>query len=151
MLEKDDIPDILRYWGVEYKSVKMTDDLAIYEVPLFGVRVIWSVSKYEASSTDWNSVVAYPLDEVRDVRERIVWALAKCGFFYYLRSMHPSTFKKMLAGREGEDWHRKIIKKRLEGYGTDPKYRFLRELNEDKLNQSSIVILGNDPGFYDFV
>lgn len=149
-MEYDDVSQMLYQLGVDFNTLKATDDMAVFEVAEFGLRIIWSLEKYEDSSNDdWKIVIVYPIEEQRKVREKIIWALAEGGFFHYLRTEYPNTFNKMLAGREGEDWHTKIIKKRLEKFGDKPKNNYFRTLNEDYLKESSMFVLTIDPGFYD--
>lgn len=150
-MESDDIAQMLNQLGVDFDRLKSTNEFVLFEVPEFGLRVIWSLEKYEEDNDEWNVVIVYPQHSQRDVREKVMWNLAKGGFFHHLRVNYPNTFNKMLAGREGEDWHRKIIKKRLEEFGDKPKYNYYRDLNEQGLRESSMVILSMDPGFYDFV
>ena len=150
-MEHDDVSQMLHQLGVDFNTLKVTDEFAIFEVPKFGLRVVWSLVKYEENNDEWTVVVVYPIHTQADVRDRIMWALARGGFFHYLRHNYPNTFNKMLAGREGEDWHRKIIKKRLKSFGDNPKYAYFKALNEEGLIESSMAILSIDPGFYDFI
>jgi len=150
-MEHEDVSQMLHQLGVDFNTLKATDGLAIFEVTKFGLRVIWSLEKYEENSDDWNILIVYPIHEQREVREKIIWALAEGGFFHYLRTNYPNTFNKMLAGREGEDWHSRIVKKRLEKFGDKSKYNYFKELNEDYLRESSMAVLSFDAGFYDII
>ena len=151
MIEQDEISQILHQLGVEFNLTRSSDELAVFDIPQFGTRVIYSVPYLESDEDDWYVVIAFPKHDVREVRENIIWAMAKGGFFNYLRTEYPNTFKQMLAGRSGEDWHQKIIKKRLEFFGDKPKYQYYRELNETYLRESSMAILSVDEGFYDII
>lgn len=151
MEHHDDVSQILNQLGVGFNTVRSRDDFAVFEVPDYGARIIWSIEGYEEDSEEWNVLVIYPQHNPREVREKIIWLLAKGGFFHFLRLEYPNTFKQMLAGRSGEDWHQKIIKKRLEFFGNKPKYKYFREMNLDYLRESSTVVLSLDPGFYDIV
>lgn len=150
-MEREDIPQILYQLGVDFNTERDSDEFSIYLVPDFGLKVIWSMTKYDYPSDDWRVVMVYSIHSMKEARENIIWGLAKGGFFHYLRNQFPNTFNKMLAGREGEDWHSKIIKKRLESYGDKPKYNYFRELNRYGLQESSMVNMSLDPGFYDFL
>jgi len=150
-MDHEDVSQMLHQLGVDFTTRKATDEFALFEVPMFGVKVIWALTKYEEDNDDWTIVIVYPTHDQRDVRERVIWALAKGGFFHYLRFHYPNTFSKMLAGREGEDWHRKIINKRLELFANKPKYNYFISLNKDYLRESSMFLLSADPGFYDFM
>jgi len=150
-MEPDDIAQMLNQLGVDFNILKSTKEFALFEIQEFGLRVIWSLEKYEEKNDEWNIVIVYPQHSQRLVRERVIWGLAKGGFFHYLRTNYPNTFNKMLAGREGEDWHRKIINKRLDEFEAKPKYNYYRDLNEQALNESSMIILSIDQGFYDFI
>jgi len=151
LIEQNDVAQILHRLGVDFVQKKSGNEFAVYEVPMFGLKAIWTLTKYEESSDDWNIVIIYPYDALALVRENIMWELAKGGFFHYLRTNYPNTFHRMLAGREGEDWHRKIINKRLELFGNKPKYNYFRALNKEGAPVSSSQILSVEPGFYDFL
>lgn len=147
----DDVLQILKQLNVHINTLKTTNDFAVFEIPDFGIRVVWSLEKYEEIKEDWTTVVVYPQHTSREVRETIMWALAKNGFFHYLRMEYPNTFKQMLSGRSGEDWHKKIITKRLEFFGDKPKYKYFKDLNSAYLRESFALILSLDPGFYDML
>jgi len=151
MIDHDDVEHILHQLGVDFSQKLSGNEFAVFEVLDFGVKVVWSLTKYEEMSNDWNVVIVYPYSELSIVREEIIWELAKGGFFHFLRTNFPNTFNKMLAGRSGEDWHRKIINKRLELYGTKKMYNYYRLMNKDKMNVPFAQILSIDPGFYDFI
>jgi hypothetical protein len=151
MIEHNDIAQILHRIGVDFIQKKASDEFAVFEIPMFGVKVIWSLTKYEEKSDDWNVLIVYPYEDMSAVRDNIMWDLARGGFFHYLRTNFPSTFQQMLAGRTGEDWHRKITKKRMEIYGSKPKYAYYRSLNKEGSPMSSSQILSVEPGFYDLM
>jgi len=150
-MEREDIPQILYQMGVGFNTERESDDFAVYLVHDFGLKIIWSLTKYDYPGNDWRVVLVYPIHKLSESREDIIWGLAEGGFFHYLRTTFPNTFNKMLAGREGEDWHRKIITKRLEKFGDKPKYEYYRELNKDGLRESSMALMSLDPGFFDFL
>jgi len=150
-MEHDDVFQMLHQLGVEFNVVKSNIDISIFEVPKFGLKVVWAATKYEEDNDDWNVVIIYPIHDQREVRENIIWSLAKGGFFHYLRNTYPNTFSQMLAGRSGEDWHKKILTKRLEKFGDKPKYNYFAELNHAYMDESSMSIISIDQGFYDFV
>lgn len=151
MEHHDEVSQILHQLGVGFRTLRASDDFAVFEMPDFGARVIWSIEGYNEENEDWNILVVYPQHDVRVVRENIIWLLARGGFFHYLRSEYPNTFKQMLAGRSGEDWHKKIIKNRLAFFGDKPKYKYFKELNKAYLQEPSTVIGSLDPGFYDII
>jgi hypothetical protein len=151
MIDYDDVALILRRLGVDFIQKKSTNEFAVYEVPMFGLKVIWSATKYEELSIEWNIIIIYPHDDTNMVRENIIWELARGGFFHYLRTTFPNTFNQMLSGRQGADWHNKIINKRLETYGNKPKYNYYRNLNKDGLKIPFSNILSVEPGFYDVI
>jgi hypothetical protein len=151
MIDHDDITQMLYRLGVDFNQKKATDEFAVYEVPMFGLKIIWSATKYEEISNEWNIIIVYPHEELKKAREEIIWELARGGFFHYLRTNFPNTFNQMLSGRTGEDWHNKIIKKRLDTYGNKPKYNYYRNLNKEGLNVPFSNVLSVEPSFYDII
>lgn len=150
-MDHSEVSQILHQLGVQFNTLKSSDSFAAFEVPDFGSRIVWSLEKYEENNDDWNIVIVYPQHDMREVREKIIWALAQGGFFHYLREEYPNTFKKMLSGHSGEDWHKKIIKKRLDFFGNKPRYEYYKLLNQGYLKESSSAILSVDAGFYDII
>ena len=150
-MEREDVEQILAHMGVVFNEEGGNSDFSIFFVPQFGLKVIWSLMQYADPRKDWRTVIIYPTHMLNEAREEILWGLWKGGYGHYLRMNLPNTFNRLLAGREGEDWHQKIIKKRLEIFGKDPKHNYWRELNREGLRESSMVMLSLDPGFYDFM
>jgi len=151
MLDHQDVAGMLARMNVPFKLAKASTDTATFEVNLFGVRIVWHVGNVVSKDDGWRYVFVKPEDDLRKTRMDIVWELARSGYFHYLRMNYPNTFKAMLAGHGGEDWHRIIIAKRLESYGNNPKFGYLKMLNQDALKQPSTAVLSMDPGFYDFL
>lgn len=151
MLDHEDIAGMLARMNIPFKLARASADTATFEIGLFGIRVVWHVGNVASKDDGWRYVFIKPEEDVRKARMDIVWELARGGYFHYLRMNYPNTFKQMLAGRGGEDWHRIIISKRLESYGNNPKYSYVKALNQDALKQPSTFVLAMDPGFYDFL
>ena len=89
-----------------------------------------------------------PDDILEEKRMEVIWELMKSGYMHYLRTEIPRTFKELIISK---GWDKKIINKRLELYGDDPKYNYWRELNKWALKESSTYVLSVDPGFFDFL
>ncbi|MFA7247691.1 MAG: hypothetical protein WC169_11015 [Dehalococcoidia bacterium] len=151
MLEINDVTQILYQLQVGFSQRASGNDSAVFEIRDFGLKLIWSTAKGYDVANDWNVLTINPEDKLPHVREEILWELAKGGFFHHLRTNFPNTFKQMLSGRSGEDWHNKIIKKRLELYGIKKRYNYHRTLNQEMLNVPFAQVLSIDPGFYDFL
>lgn len=151
MIDKEDIEQILYQLGVGFNIERDTNEFASFLVEEFGLKVVWSLPYFYEQEDDWNVIVVKPTQMLNEVRENIIWGLAEGGFFHYLRMNFPNTFYKMLAGREGEDWHKKIINRRLAKYGDRPEYNYHKQLNKDALPESSTMLLSMDPGFYDII
>jgi len=151
MLDHVDVSSILARMNIMFRLIKASADIATFEIPMFGIKVIWHMGNVPYKDDGWRYVFIKPEDEMKKIRMSIVWEMARSGYFHYLRMNYPNTFKQMLAGHGGEDWHRIIITKRLEIYGNNPKYSYLKLLNQDALKQPSTAVLAMDPGFYDFL
>ena len=87
-------------------------------------------------------------DNFEEKKMEVMWELMRSGYMHYLRTEHSNTFKQMM---NFHNWDRKIIERRLELYGDDPKYNYLRGLNQWALKQSASYLLSIDPGFFDFL
>lgn len=150
MIEVNDIDQMLYLFGVAFEVVEAGD--IVYKVPMFGIQIIFSPSglspKSTHSSKGWRVVGVSSKDNFDEKKMEVMWELMRSGYMHYLRIEVSNTFKQMI---NFHNWDRKIIEKRLELYGDDSKYDYLRNLNRWALKQSASYMLSTDPGFFDFL
>lgn len=150
MVEINDIDQMLYLFGVEFEVVAAGD--VVYKVPMFGVQIIFSPSGLSPKSTQsgkgWRVVKISSKDDFEEKKMEVMWELMHAGYMHYLRMEFSNTFKQMI---NLHNWDKKIIEKRLELYSDDPKYNYLRDLNQQALKLSSSYLLSIDPGFFDFL
>lgn len=90
--------------------------------------------------TDFSNIV--------EVREQIIWALARGGFFRHVRSVFPKQFTDLVTL---QSYGERIIQKRLEFWADRPKYKYLIEENRMAREMSAIAVLARDPSFFDYI
>jgi len=150
MIEINDIDQMLALFGVECEVVEAGD--IVYKVPMFGIQIIFSPSGLSPKSTQsgkgWRVIGISSTSNFEEKKMEVMWELMRSGYMCYLRTEHSNTFKQMI---NFHNWDRKIIERRLELYGDDPKYNYLRDLNKWALKQSASYLLSIDPGFFDFL
>lgn len=150
MIEINDVEQMLHSFNVEFEVITAGDIL--FRVPLFGVQVVFSptglLPESTRSSKGWRAVKININDDFEEKKMETFWELMRAGYIHYLRMEFSNTFKRMITSN---NWDKKIIEKRLELYGDDPKYTYLRDLNVWAKKQSSTYLLSMDPGFYDFL
>ena len=150
MIEVNDIEQMVYLFGVEFDTTTV-ESTTIFEIPMFGTKIYFIES--DAALTPvmergWRIVSVRPNNSFEEKKMEIFWELMKSGYIHYLRTEVPRTFKAMIAQ---QGWDKKIIKKRLEIYGNDPKYNYWRNLNQWALKEASTYVLSMDPGFFDFL
>lgn len=150
MIEVNDIDQMLYLFGVEFEVIAAGD--VVYKIPMFGVQIIFSPSglspKSARSTKGWRVVGISSSSNFEEKKIEVMWELMRSGYMHYLRIEAPNTFKQMI---NLHNWDRKIIGKRLELYGEDPMYNYLRDYNKWALKQSAGYLLSTDPGFFDFL
>ena len=150
MIEVNDIEQMVYLFGVEFNTTT-AKSTTIFEIPMFGTKIYFIES--DAALTPvmergWRIVSVRPNNSFEEKKMEIFWELMKSGYIHYLRTEVPRTFKAMIAQ---QGWDKKIIEKRLEIYGNDPKYNYWRNLNQWALKEASTYVLSMDPGFFDFL
>jgi hypothetical protein len=118
---------------------------------MFGVKIVFlgkGTTLTGTSDDSWRIITVRSNDSFEEKKMEVIWELMRSGYFSYLRSERPRTFKEMIVQ---QGWHRKIIEKRLELYGDCPKHNYLRDLNRWAAKQSSGYLLSTDPGFFDYL
>jgi hypothetical protein len=150
MIEVNDIEQMVYLFGVEFNTTT-AGSTTIFEIPMFGTKIFFSENETTLTGTgdsSWRIVVVRSNNLFEEKKMEIFWKLMKSGYIHYLRTEVPRTFKAMIAQ---QGWDKKIIEKRLEIYGNDPKYNYWRNLNQWALKEASTYVLSMDPGFFDFL
>ncbi|MHA2218640.1 MAG: hypothetical protein ACXACY_22175 [Candidatus Hodarchaeales archaeon] len=140
---------VLTQYKVEFDETEAGDSV-IYEVPKFGVKIIYLDGQtFDKKILDgWHVVYVHPDYTAKKSKEKIVWALVKGGYFHYMRHNYKNTFSKILAF---EGWDKALINERARRYKDLPKYSYFIEINNEGSFESSSYVLSVDPGFYDFI
>jgi hypothetical protein len=118
---------------------------------MFGVKIVFlgkGTTLTGTSDDSWRIITVRSNDSFEEKKLQIIWELVRSGYFHYLRSEKPRTFKELIT-RQG--WDKKIMDERLKIYENAQKYNYLRDLNQWGLKQSSNYILSVDPSFFDFL
>ena len=125
-------------------------DSSIYEIPMFGVKIVYmDGQQYNKKILDgWYVAYIHPDFNEKESREKIVWALVRGGYFHYLRHNYKNTFHQMM---HSQGWDRLLIGYRKKIYKETPKYSYWKTLNDEGLRVSSSYVLSMDPGFYDCI
>jgi hypothetical protein len=153
MIEINDIEQMIYLFtsGIEVNTTT-AGDITTFEISMFGVKIVFLGAKAGLTGTGnddgWRIIYIKPNDLFEEKKMEVIWELMGSGYFSYLRSERPRTFKEMITQ---QGWDRKVIEKRLELYGDDPKYNYLRDLNQWAAKQSSGYLLSTDPSFFDFL
>lgn len=140
---------LLSQFNIKYTQQSFGNS-TVYEVPKFGVKIIYLDGQtFDKKILDgWQIAYIHPDYTISDSKEKIVWALARGGYFHYLRNNYKKTFHQMMYS---QGWDRLLVDYRMKLYKDTPKYAYLREINSNALKTSSSYMISMDPGFYDWV
>ena len=149
-IEIDEVRRILETLLSQYEvqfEMRSVANSAIFEVPLFGVKIIYLDGQhFDRKELDgWHIAWVHPDYSTAKAREAIIWSLVSGGYFHYLRNNYKRTFQSMIH----EGWDKKIIDERLRRFRDIPKYNYFRELNMDARKLAGPYVLSVDSGFYD--
>lgn len=150
MIEVSDIEQMIYLFGVEFNTTT-AGSMTIFEIPMFGTKIFFIENGTTLTGTDddsWGIIDIRPDDSFEEKKMEVIWKLVKSGYFHYLRTEVPRTFKAMITS---QGWDKKIIKKRLNIYGDGPKYNYWKDLNKWALKESSTYVLAMEPGFFDYL
>jgi len=150
MIELNDVEQMVYLFGVEFNTTT-AGSTTIFEIPMFGVKIFFiedDAALTPVMVRGWRIVSVRPNNLFEEKKMEIFWELMRSGYAHYLRTEVPRTFKAMITQ---QGWDKKIIEKRLEIYGDNPKYNYWRDLNKWGLKQASSYLLSTDPGFFDFL
>lgn len=141
--------NMLSLYNVKFDTMKSGDSM-IYEVPEFGVKVIYMDGQLfdKKSLKGWHVVYVHPDYSISKARESVVFGLMKGGYFHFLHHNHPKMFSSLITT---EGWDRIIYKECKRIYKNTPKYNYMRELNRMSEKEGSVYTLSVDPGFFDFI
>lgn len=140
---------LLSQYNIKYSMQQIAKSF-IFEVERFGVKIVYLDGKeFEDKILDgWHIAWIHPDFDTEKARHKIVWALIKGGYFHYLRNNYRNTFNRTISS---EGWDKALIDERLRRYKNQPKYNYLKEINEEARAESPSFVLSIDPGFYDFI
>ena len=96
----------------------------------------------------WRVVYVAMQDPLYEKKEEILWELMRSGYIRYIRNKYPRQFRELIVM---QNFGKKIIEKRLEVWGGDPKYKYLVDENKAALNEAATYIMSMDPSFYDYM
>lgn len=150
MIELSDVEQMTYLFGIR-SNVTTAGTLTIFEFSMFGTKIIFldKNTTWPGTGDDsWRIVYISPSDTLEEKRMEVIWTLMSAGYMHYLRIEVPRTFKEMIISH---GWDKKIVEKRLEIYGDDPKYNYWRDLNKWSLKHPATYVLATDPGFFDFL
>jgi len=150
MIELNDIEQMAYLFGIP-SNTTTAGSMTTFEFPMFGTKVVFldeGVTTAGTGDDSWRIVNIMPSDSLEEKRIEVIWELMRAGYMHYLRTEAPRTFKELIVNK---GWDKRIINKRLELYGDDPKYNYWRDLNQWALKESSTYILALEPGFFDFL
>lgn len=83
--------------------------------------------------------------------KNLMWLLIAKGYMAYLRGpdgANARIFRKLLID---EGWARRILDKRLELYKSEPRHKFMIELNKQMIKKPVHFVLTYYPNFFDYL
>ncbi len=153
MIEANDVQqmlfNMLSIYNIPFERLDVGDS-AIFEVELFGVKIIYLDGQLfdKKSLNGWHVAYVHLDYTIAKAREAVVWGLVKGGYFHYLRHKYTKTFKHMLVF---EGWDKLMDKERKRLYKDMPRYNYIRDIMKGAEKEGSTYILSKDPGFFDFI
>jgi hypothetical protein len=141
--------NMLSLYNIKFDVINAGDS-KIFEVPKFGVKVVYLDGQLFDKNVlkGWHIAYVHPDYDIPKARDTIVWGLVKGGYFHYLRHEHSKVFKQMLYS---ESWDRRMADERKRIYKDKPKYNYIRELMKDAEQMGPMPTLSRDSGFFDFI
>ena len=153
MATSDDVTQVLynllSIYNIKFEVIKAGDSM-IFEVPKFGVKVVYLDGQLFDNKVlkGWHVAYVHPDYDVRKTRSTVVWGLVKGGYFHYLRNNYKNTFSKMMSF---EGWDRMMEEERKRIYKDEPKYNYIREIMDNAKRGGAMYTLSVDPGFFDWI
>lgn len=142
-----DVEQMVRLFNLDFNRVDQGDG-AIFVIEMFGVQVVFNAPHAKLNTKDWWTVIINPDDNLEEKRYEVLWELVRGGYFHYLRTEYPNTYKKMFSMF---NYDKRLVDERLRVYGSKPKYNYFRELNTALKGRAANFVMATDPGFYDFL
>ena len=148
---------ILNALKVEYRKEALIKDISVqFVMHIFGV-IVCGINRADYKLVDttitdqykgWRVVYVTTNDNISEKRDEIVWTLMRGGYLMWVRHNHTdSQFKRLMF--DG-NFANKVINKRLEIWGDDPKYSYLVECDKFAIGQGRISeYLAKEPGYFD--
>lgn len=155
---KNEIINFLKTLGIkEYELLSLGNGVAYQFVieqfgTIFCIADVNDIGMVATSINDFffNYRVVYitPSDELNTKQNDMLWELMRSGYMRWLRVVYPNKFRTAIVDQRLGD---RILRKRIELYKDEPRYKFLREDDQEALKMSSGYILSIEPGFFDFM
>lgn len=146
-MDTQDVEQMVRSFNVNFNRVNYEDG-ALFVIEEFGVQVIFNAPSLKYDAKKWWVTIIELTDDLEDKRMEVLWNMVRGGYFHYLRSEYPNTYRKMFSMF---NYDKRLIDERLRIYGDKPKYNYFRQLNVGAKNRAANFIMATDPGFYDFL
>ena len=150
---------ILGALRLEYKKISIVEGISTqFVVNTFGV-IVCAINRADYTVVDqglekdykgWRIVYLTTFDNINEKRYEIIWALMRSGYLTWLRqNVTDSQFKRLMF--DG-NFANKILEKRLEIWGDNPKYKFLVGSDMFAKGQGRISeFLAKEPGYFDYM
>ena len=141
--------NMLSLYNVKF-SVVNAGDSKIFEVPKFGVKVVYIDGQLFDKKVlkGWRIAYVHPDYDIPRAKNAIVLGLIGGGYFHYLRHNYKNTFNKMMSF---EGWDKMMADERKRMYKDKPKYNYIKEIMKDADREGAMYTLSMDPGFFDFI
>ena len=153
MATSDDVQqmlfNLLSLYNIKFDMVNAGDS-KIFEVPRFGVKVVYLDGQLFDKKVlkGWHVAYVHPDYDITRAKDAVIWGLVSGGYFHYLRHNYKNTFNKMMSF---EGWDRLMSKERKRIYKDAPKYSYIRELMSRAEHEGAMHTLSMDPGFFDWI
>ena len=146
--------NLLKSLRIRYKELNVEDKNYHLVVEDFGIVVRFNLAQPMSSYGGWDlldfSPEAYE-DNSMEFVENFMWLLIAKGYLAYLRngeSGDSRMFKQILIDN---GWADKIMRKRLELYGNEPRHNFMIEFNKRMMELPINYVVMHYPSFFDYL
>jgi hypothetical protein len=124
-------------------------------IPVFGIKLRIGDLEFGGEDHSWDVLYlkerkfkALPNYFLED----LMWLLIPKGYFAYIRELGRTDSKRFFRNVLVKlDWGAKIINKRIELCGDDPRYTFMKTRMEGLKDVSTLKIIDTYPCFFDYL
>lgn len=146
-LDIQDVEQMVKLFNVNFNRVNRGDG-AVFVIEQFGVQIIFNSPSVKIDTDNWWCVNIEVDDNLEEKRYETLWQLVRGGYFHYLRTSYPNTYKKMFSMF---NYDKRLVDERLRVFGNKPKYKYFKDINTLFKDMAANFIMATDPGFYDFL